>query len=242
MLLCILMGEQLLINSIYRATEGEGIHLGQAQVFIRFQGCQVGCLNCDSKETWEFTRESALDMSQVLEQVERQSLTGKIRRVSLTGGDPLHPRHVPGLRELVGQLKQRGYWSNLEASGTRIVPPIFRAVDFISFDYKPPSTGVHFPLRNLAILCEEYPGKFQVKSVVEDVRDFRACEQAYQFLQERGLGDGFQWCLTPAFNNHEDFNPARFIEIMSLNYQSNYPFRVIGQQHKWVYGPREKCV
>ena len=41
-------------NSIYSATEGEGIHIGSPQTFIRFQGCKVGCFNCDSKDTWSF--------------------------------------------------------------------------------------------------------------------------------------------------------------------------------------------
>ena len=235
------MKKQLLINSIYRATEGEGIYVGRPQVFIRFQGCQVGCLNCDAMETWEFTEKFGMAIGQLLQKVDQES-GSKIKWVSITGGDPLHPRHGPGLEELIRQLKLKQYLINLEASGVRIVHQVFQQVDFISFDYKPPSTGVKFPLRNLFELCEKYPGKFQIKAVVEDARDFHACFQVYRQLQQAGLTDGFEWCLTPAYSPHETFNPDRFIEIMSLNYQCNGPFRVIGQQHKWIYGPRQKQV
>ena len=229
------MERKLLINCIYRATEGEGIYVGRPQVFVRFQGCKVGCLNCDSKETWSFSQKFAIPLDQVLERIDRQAMA-KIKWVSLTGGDPLDPRHSSGPAELIKELKSRGYLINLEASGTRIVDQVFQQVDFISFDYKPPSTGVKFPLSHLSTLCEQYPGKFQIKSIVEDARDFYACRDAYQSLQQVGLGKGFEWCLTPAYNTHESFSADRFIQVMSLNYQSGYPFRVIGQQHKWVYG------
>ena len=43
------------INSVYRATEGEGIFVGRVQIFVRFQGCNVKCINCDSKDTWMAT-------------------------------------------------------------------------------------------------------------------------------------------------------------------------------------------
>ena len=235
------MSHSLSINSIYRATEGEGIHVGRPQIFVRVQGCHVGCLNCDSMETWDFVHGLSQEVGSIAQQVVR--LGGDhIRWVSVTGGDPLHPRHVPGVGELLRQLQGRGYRINIEAAGTRIVHDIFRPVDFISFDYKPPSTGVKFCVENLFKLCREYPGKFQLKSVVADAKDFHACLDTYGQLQARGLGQGFEWCLTPAYSPGEAFNPQRFIEVMELNYRHHGGFRVIGQQHKWLYGPERKQV
>ena len=117
---------KLLINSIYLATEGEGIHIGSPQVFVRFQGCAVGCLNCDSKDTWDFTQEMAMHSESVVERV--IELSGKMRRVSITGGDPLHPKHEAGVLELVKSLKSRGYYINIEAAGTRVVEVIWPKV------------------------------------------------------------------------------------------------------------------
>ena len=98
------MSKNYLINSIYRATEGEGIHLGTPQIFVRFQGCTIGCLNCDSMDTWEFEGfNSTLD--EVWQRVWNESFDGRIKRVSITGGDPLHPKHVPAVLELVTFLK-----------------------------------------------------------------------------------------------------------------------------------------
>ncbi len=235
------MENQALINSIYKAIEGEGVHIGTSQIFVRYQGCAIGCVNCDSMDTWDFSNNSIQSLTKILDTVDDIS-AGKIHRVSITGGDPLHPKHVPSVVQLVEQFRLRNYFINIEASGMRVVPEVFDKVDFISFDFKTPSTGVKTPIRNLVRLCEEYEGRFQIKAVIEDEADFMACFYAYEDLQKQTLKMDFPWCLTPAFSPGESFNQERFVKIMDLNQEFDSRFRVIGQQHKWVYGPDLKQI
>jgi 7-carboxy-7-deazaguanine synthase len=176
------MTENHLINSIYRATEGEGIFLGRPQVFVRYQGCTVGCLNCDSKDTWEFTKSMGIGLESILERVHIEGHNGMIRNVSITGGDPLHPSHVPHVLELVKALKMKGYFINIEAAGTRVVDEIFDLVDYISFDIKTPSTGVKTPLKNIQKMNSQYKNKFQLKAVVADRLDFDYVLDTYKTL------------------------------------------------------------
>lgn len=234
-------GNQL-INSIYRATEGEGIFLGRPQIFVRYQGCAVGCLNCDSKDTWDFDQETGVTTTEILERVYTEGFNGKIKNVSITGGDPLHPSHVPHVLEVASALKDRGYFINIEAAGTRVVDEIFDIVDYISFDFKTPSTGVKTPLRNIQKMNLLYPGKFQVKAVVADKADFDAVFDAYKSLCVTEDSLNFPWVLTPCFNNEEQFPLQRFIDVMKWNEENGGFFRVIGQQHKWIFGPDEKQV
>lgn len=233
------------INSIYLATEGEGIHLGHPQVFIRFQGCAIGCLNCDSKETWEFNNLS-LSFDQAWAKIKKESRDFSLLRFSITGGDPLHPKLTPEVLSLAQELKNHfpHCYINLEASGTRIVPEIFNLVDFISFDYKTPSTGVKTSYEHLLSLAHDYPGKFQVKSVVEKKADIDWAYEAYLILAQECKNHilPFSWCLTPAYNTQELFPEKRFQEVMEWNNQKKGVFRVIGQQHKWIFGPRAKQV
>ena len=86
----------LSINSIYKATEGEGVHIGRPQVFVRFQGCFVGCVNCDSKDTWLFndSDQGKWTLSKVLDEIWSLSGEGSLSWISITGGDPLHPKNV----------------------------------------------------------------------------------------------------------------------------------------------------
>ncbi len=233
------MNTRLAINSIYRATEGEGHWLGSPQVFVRFQGCAIGCVNCDSKETWDFPLQGTLTMEQTLSNIQSEAL-GKIKRVSITGGDPLHPKNEEGVLALIKELKLRNYWINIEAAGTRIVPTIFDLIDFISFDYKTPSTQVKVNEKLFHKLVEQYSGKFQIKAVIETREDF---DDVLNFRETHfGEGHNFPWYLTPSYNLGEEFPMERFQSVVDWNEQSGGLFRVVGQQHKWMFGPDKKQV
>lgn len=234
------MTTTLLINSIYRATEGEGIHIGIPQIFVRFQGCHVGCVNCDTKETWDFDPAFTTTIDDVMEKVETLS-QDIIKRVSITGGDPLHPSHIPSLLVLISELKARGYWINIEAAGTRIVKEVFDQVDFISYDFKTPSTTVKTSKDLLLKFIQEYGHKAQVKAVVADKKDFEATYDAFHFVKG-AMNPPVPWCLTPCFEPGEQFPMNRFQQVVQLNESFGLPFRVIGQQHKWVYGAEAKLV
>ena len=43
----------LAVNEVFETIQGEGFHAGTPAVFIRLQGCPVGCPWCDTKFTWE---------------------------------------------------------------------------------------------------------------------------------------------------------------------------------------------
>lgn len=225
------------INAIYRTTEGEGIHLGTPQVFVRFQGCTIGCVNCDSKETWDFTSHQ-ISLEQVLKEVDEKAHVGKhrIRRVSITGGDPFHPKHEAGVLELIKALKEKNYFINIEAAGSRIVDSIFDIVDFVSFDVKTPSTGVKTSEKLIERALTQFGNKVQIKSVISDKKDF---EFTYDIFSRMESSEPINWVLTPCYEPHEDFPKERFINILKWNEEFGGPFRVIGQQHKWIHGPRE---
>jgi len=226
----------LAIHSIYLATEGEGVHIGRPQIFVRFQGCDIGCRNCDSKETWAF---KALERSlrSVLSEIHT---IGQTKYISITGGDPLHDSHIPGVLALMTELKKEGYFINIEAAGTKVVDEVFQLADFISFDFKTPSTGVVTHPELILKMAQEYPKKFQVKAVIETMGDFHETYHAYQTLKSRIGEISFPWCLTPAYNPREEFPMERFIMVIEANQNIGGPFRVIGQQHKWIYGSNAK--
>jgi 7-carboxy-7-deazaguanine synthase len=235
---------QLGINSIYMATEGEGIHIGIPQIFVRFQGCTIGCWNCDSKETWDFTDDTT-SLKDVVETVEEEAgkYPNRIKRISITGGDPLHPKHTPGVESLAGELKKRGYFVNIEAAGSRVVDSIFDNIDFISFDFKTPSTGVVTNLKLVEKIFKQYSKKSQIKSVIADKKDFEFVYDVYTSMMEKfDYQIETPWVLTPCYEPNEEFPKDRFIEIIKLNESFGSPFRVIGQQHKWIHGPSKRNV
>ena len=181
-----------------------------------------------------------MTLDDVMEKVEVLS-QDIIKRVSITGGDPLHPSHIPSLLELIRELKKRNYYINIEAAGTRIVKDVFDNVDFISYDVKTPSTKVRTSPDLLLRFINEYGQKAQIKAVVADKKDFETVYDAFHFVKNSGA-QKVPWCLTPCYEPEEKFPMLRFQQVVKMNEDFGLPFRVIGQQHKWMFGSEAKQV
>ena len=89
--------------------QGEGFHQGKAAYFIRLGGCDVGCVWCDVKESWEAEQHPKESIENLVNKVKQTP--AKI--VVITGGEPLmHP-----LDELTTSLRREGLACHLETSG-----------------------------------------------------------------------------------------------------------------------------
>ena len=106
---------------------------------------------------------------------------------------------------------------------------------------KTPSTGVETSYRTLKDLVLNYNDKTQIKSVIENRKDFDYVLGLKQKL-ETEIGKTLNWVLTPAYNLGESFPQERFCQIIDWNEKEAFSFRVIGQQHKWIHGPDTKHV
>jgi len=117
------------INEIFLSVQGEGLHVGERTVFVRFYGCPLHCVWCDQPEALTHTgvgRFLAMTPAEVRDQV---LSFPDARRVCLTGGEPVvAPRQ--SLLWLIGELKERGYWISIETSGARVVEELFQPIDF----------------------------------------------------------------------------------------------------------------
>ncbi len=91
-------------------------------------------------------------------------------------------------------------------------------------------------------MIAQYPGKFQVKAVIADKTDFMSTLEAYKTLAAENETMPSPWVLTPCFNTNEAFPMDRFKQVLSWNEENGGLFRVIGQQHKWIFGPDQKQV
>jgi 7-carboxy-7-deazaguanine synthase len=225
----------LLVNCIYLAPEGEGVRIGTPQIFLRLQGCAIGCVNCDTKETWDFDEKYAQNLEDVIKKIDSYPY----KNVSITGGDPLDTRHRKNLLKLIKKLKDKNYYINIEASGAKVDEEIFDLVDFISFDFKTPSTEVKLPLKNLHILAANYSHKSQLKSVIAHQKDFSA---VYQLYSDHPDLRKLQWVLTPCYEPGASFPTVLIKNIIQWTEEVAAPFRIILQQHKVVYGPNERQV
>jgi 7-carboxy-7-deazaguanine synthase len=89
--------------------QGEGFHQGKAAYFIRLGGCDVGCVWCDVKESWDADRHPKFDVRSLRLHVEKTPA----EIVVITGGEPL----MHDLNELTKEFQDNGFRTHLETSG-----------------------------------------------------------------------------------------------------------------------------
>ena len=118
------------INELFETLQGEGSFTGQPSIFLRLQGCPVGCSWCDTKHTWEIHPELEINSKQLLskseetEQWSNLSLDDiakifnqqgfKAKHIVITGGEPC----MVDLTELCLYFEAQGYSCQVETSGT----------------------------------------------------------------------------------------------------------------------------
>ncbi|EEG85757.1 hypothetical protein PROPEN_02565 [Proteus penneri ATCC 35198] len=118
------------INEVFQTLQGEGVFTGVPALFVRLQGCPVGCSWCDTKHTWEKEDEKKVllgdipiktqesdtwgeaSVAQILSLFQQQGYSAK--HVVITGGEPC----LYDLRPLTEGLEQAGFACQIETSGT----------------------------------------------------------------------------------------------------------------------------
>jgi 7-carboxy-7-deazaguanine synthase len=104
------------VAEVFYSIQGEGVTAGLPAVFVRLQGCTVGCSWCDTKYSWDPAAGSAVDLDALVEEVSAYPC----RRAVVTGGEPLES---PSFALLLKALGVHGFTIEVETSGTVPPPP-----------------------------------------------------------------------------------------------------------------------
>lgn len=158
-------GIQLPVMELFYTLQGEGFHQGRAAFFIRLGGCDVGCVWCDVKDSWDAAKHPKMFVNDIVNTVKQFTPAVSAKRkisplVVITGGEPL----MHHLDELTATLQEAGFETNIETSGAH---PLSGKWDWICLS----------PKKFKAPLPEILPDANELKVVVFNKSDFEWAEQ-----------------------------------------------------------------
>ena len=149
-------GNKLPLMEGFYTIQGEGFHAGEAAYFIRLGGCDVGCVWCDVKDSWDKKKHPLVTVRTIV----GHALQHPARSAVITGGEPLQYN----LDELCAALKKEQFHTWLETSGAF---PLSGSWDWICLS----------PKKFKAPLAEVVKAADELKIIVYNPSDFKWAEK-----------------------------------------------------------------
>src|SRR5258708_5069463 len=116
---------RLPVMESFYTLQGEGAYQGRAAFFIRLGGCDVGCVWCDVKESWDADKHPRRSIPDLV----AEASAYPSRLAVITGGEPL----MHDCTELTTQLHRAGFATHIETSGAW---PLSGDWDWVTFSPK----------------------------------------------------------------------------------------------------------
>jgi organic radical activating enzyme len=144
--------KELPVMEDFYTIQGEGYHTGRPAYFIRLAGCDVGCVWCDVKESWDAEKHSIDPIDSLIDQV----LETKTDFCVITGGEPA----MYDLTTLIQKLKNNQIETAIETSGCY---PLKGDIDWYCFSpkkFKPPVEEAYKKANELKVVIA-HPSDFE---------------------------------------------------------------------------------
>lgn len=124
--------------------QGEGFYQGSAAYFIRLAGCDVGCVWCDVKDSWDASLYPTVSVSEMT----RRAQASGGGMVVITGGEPA----MYDLQALTASLHAAGLRTHIETSGAYALTGTWDWVCFSPKKFKAPDPSVYAAADELKII------------------------------------------------------------------------------------------
>lgn len=123
------------IAEIFASVQGEGLYLGEKQIFVRFFNCNLSCSYCDTKPD----RFMEYEPQELFEEI--KLYRDRYHSVAFTGGEPL--LYTDFLKEILKFTAKHGHKHYLETNGTLFfeLEEIIDRIDIVAMDLKFPSSS-----------------------------------------------------------------------------------------------------
>jgi len=177
------------VMEAFYTLQGEGYYQGRAAYFIRLGGCDVGCVWCDVKDSWDADKHPKLSIEKIVE----EALKYPGRLAVITGGEPL----MHELDGLTKALQQVGFETNIETSGSSNLSGNWNWICLSPKKFKAPLPAI-VPIAN------------ELKVVVFNKHDFEWAE-----TYAKAVNENCKLYLQPEWDKAAEITPVIVAYIQS---------------------------
>ena len=220
------------ITEIFHSLQGEGKYTGREQVFVRFFGCNMRCVWCDTPGAIGDTirRYKEYGLEELMAEV--RELWPDCHSVSLTGGEPLVQKDF--IKALLSSLKKEGMRSYLETNGTfdRPLAEIIDDVDIVAMDLKLPSSTKCRPYweEHAAFLRIARQKEVFIKAVVSSDTGKEDIARCVELVA--GIDPDIPFILQPNYFERQNGALDRCLDYQDYCRQHLSDVKVMPQMHK----------
>lgn len=172
---------QLPLMEEFYTIQGEGAYTGYPAYFIRLGGCDVGCVWCDVKDSWDADAHPKV----AIETIANAAQASGAKIAVITGGEPL----MYNLTDLTSAIKAKGLRTHIETSGAHPVTGNWDWICFSPKKFKAPLEGI-------------YPVADELKVVVFNKSDFAWAEKFAELVKP-----GCRLLLQPEWDKQNEMLP-----------------------------------
>ncbi len=184
------LGMEYPLMEHFYTIQGEGAHTGRAAYFLRLGGCDVGCVWCDVKESWDAAKHPIVPIDQMVLWAKESGTEMAV----ITGGEPA----MHNLEPLTFALKEAGIETNIETSGAH---PLTGSWNWVCVSPK----KFKAPLLEVLVQADE------MKVVIFNKSDFEWAEQ-----HAANVGKNCKLFLQPEWDQREKVTPL-IIDYVKAN-------------------------
>ena len=216
------------IAEVFKSIQGEGLYLGEKQVFVRFFGCNLDCKFCDTK----LTHFSEYGAEELFEEI--KTYANPIHSISFTGGEPLLQKDF--LKEVLRLSHQHGFKNYLDTNGTLAneLEEVIDYLDIVAMDLKlPSSTGLdHFWDAHRRFLKIASRKEVFLKAVICESTEKKDLAEALKLIKETNRYAAL--VLQPDSNAGHNRINEKLEGFRDFSIDSGVTTCIIPQMHKMV--------
>lgn len=218
------------IYEIFVSYQGEGLFVGQRQIFVRFSGCNLECSYCDEPSARK--KSNLKTLSWAVRKIKELSQQYKTNKISFTGGEPLLYSYF--IKEVVKKFGKK-YFYILETNGTlyKNLDDIISLINCVSMDIKLSDYVKKDLLKEHMLFFKKCKNKCYIKMVFD--KNVKISELGKIFIEISKIKKDVVFFLQPAtINQRIKIDKQLTDEIYEI--ASNYlkDIRILPQIHKLI--------